>query len=47
MNARPYAAARRTRSIGDKLFEVNWGLVMLIALTSVVLRERHRSRLSW
>ena len=32
MNSRPYAAARRTLSISDKLFEVNWGLVLLIAI---------------
>ena len=36
MNTRPYAAARRTLSIGEKLFEVNWGLVMLIALIASV-----------
>ncbi|MBU6443584.1 MAG: rod shape-determining protein RodA [Alphaproteobacteria bacterium] len=36
MNTRHYAAARRTRSIGEKLFEVNWGLVMLIALIASV-----------
>ncbi len=32
MNSRPYAAARRTLSISDKLFEVNWGLLLLIAI---------------
>ena len=26
MSSRPYAAARRTLSIGDKLLEINWGL---------------------
>lgn len=36
MIARPYAAARRTLSIGEKLFEINWGLVMLIALIAAV-----------
>src|SRR6185437_8457542 len=32
MIARPYAAAKRTLSIVDKLAEVNWGLVLLITL---------------
>ncbi|MBL6853343.1 MAG: rod shape-determining protein RodA [Alphaproteobacteria bacterium] len=32
MTTRPYAAARRTLSITDKLFEVNWGLVLLITI---------------
>src|SRR5512137_169879 len=32
MSTRPYAAARRTLSISDKLYEVNWGLLLLIAL---------------
>jgi rod shape determining protein RodA len=32
MIARPYAAAKRTLSVLDKLFEVNWGLVLLITL---------------
>jgi len=32
MSTRPYAAARRTLSISDKLYEVNWGLVLLIAI---------------
>ena len=32
MAPRPYAAAKRTLSFADKLFEVNWGLVLLIAL---------------
>ena len=32
MTTRPYAAARRTLSIADKLYEVNWGLVLLIAI---------------
>ena len=30
MTTRPYAAARRTLSIVDKLYEINWGLVLLI-----------------
>jgi rod shape determining protein RodA len=34
MTTRPYAAARRTLSITDKLFEVNWGLVLLIAIVA-------------
>jgi rod shape determining protein RodA len=32
MVARPYAAARRTLSIAEKLFEINWGLVLLITV---------------
>jgi rod shape determining protein RodA len=36
MIARPYAAARRTLSIGEKLLEVNWGLVMLITMIACV-----------
>jgi len=32
MIARPYAAAKRVLGIGDKLLEVNWGLVLLITL---------------
>ncbi len=32
MTTRPYAAARRTLSITDKLFEVNWGLILLIGI---------------
>ena len=32
MVMRAYAAAKRTLSIGDKLMEVNWGLVLLITL---------------
>ncbi len=32
MVLRPYAAAKRTLSFADKLLEVNWGLVLLIAL---------------
>ena len=32
MAMRAYAAAKRTLSIGDKLMEVNWGLVLLITL---------------
>ncbi|HEY4943407.1 MAG TPA: rod shape-determining protein RodA [Rhizomicrobium sp.] len=36
MTTRPYAAARRTLSISDKLFEVNWGLVLLITIIACV-----------
>src|ERR1019366_3060575 len=32
MISRPYAATRRTLGIADKLLEVNWGLVLLIAI---------------
>ncbi|MES2255730.1 MAG: rod shape-determining protein RodA [Pseudomonadota bacterium] len=32
MISRPYATARRTLGIADKLLEVNWGLVLLIAI---------------
>jgi len=32
MALRPYAAAKRTHSVFDKLTEVNWGLVLLITL---------------
>ena len=32
MALRPYAAARRTLNLGDKLMEINWGLVLLIAV---------------
>lgn len=33
---RPYAAARRHLSIADKLYELNWGLVLLIAIIASV-----------
>jgi rod shape determining protein RodA len=36
MIARPYAAARRTRSISEKLLDVNWGLVLIIAIIASV-----------
>ena len=32
MISRPYAAAKRTLAIADKLLEVNWGLVLLITV---------------
>ncbi|HEY4077522.1 MAG TPA: rod shape-determining protein RodA [Rhizomicrobium sp.] len=35
MISRPYAMARRTRSIADKLMEVNWGLVLLITIIAM------------
>jgi rod shape determining protein RodA len=35
MALRPYAAAKRTLSLTDKLGEVNWGLMLLIFLISV------------
>jgi len=34
MNTRPYAAARRHLSIGEKLMEVNWGFLLLITLVA-------------
>src|ERR1700744_3395011 len=36
MTTRSYAAARRTLSNADKLLDVNWGLVLLIALIACV-----------
>jgi len=36
MTTRPYAAAKRTLSVIDKLYEVNWGLVLLITLIACV-----------
>jgi rod shape determining protein RodA len=33
---RPYAAARRTLSIADKLYEINWGLVLLITIIAAI-----------
>jgi rod shape determining protein RodA len=35
MALRPYAAAKRTLSVADKLLEINWGLVLLIVLIAV------------
>jgi rod shape determining protein RodA len=32
MISRPYAAAKRTLSVADKLLEVNWGLVLLVTI---------------
>jgi rod shape determining protein RodA len=36
MNTRPYAATRRMLSVTDKLFEVNWGLVLLITIIACI-----------
>jgi rod shape determining protein RodA len=36
MTARPYAASRRTLSLVDKLFEINWGLVLLITMIACI-----------
>ena len=36
MNNRPYAAARRTLSVGEKLLDINWGLVLLIAIIACI-----------
>jgi rod shape determining protein RodA len=36
MSSRPYAAARRTLSIGERLLEVNWGLVLLITIIACI-----------
>ena len=36
MSSRPYAASRRTLSLGEKLYEINWGLVLLIAVIASV-----------
>jgi len=36
MTLRPYAAARRTLSVIDKLYEINWGMVLLITIIACV-----------
>jgi rod shape determining protein RodA len=36
MTLRPYAAARRTLSVIDKLYEINWGLVLLITIIACI-----------
>ncbi len=36
MTLRPYAAARRTLSIVEKLYEINWGLVLVIAILASI-----------
>jgi len=35
MISRPYAAAKRTLSVADKLLEMNWGLVLLVTLIAI------------
>ncbi|HKX64938.1 MAG TPA: FtsW/RodA/SpoVE family cell cycle protein, partial [Rhizomicrobium sp.] len=35
MALRPYAAAKRTLSIADKLGEMNWGLVLMICMIAI------------
>ena len=36
MNSRPYAAARATLSLSEKLLEINWGLVLLITVIACI-----------
>ena len=36
MTTRPYAAARATLGLGDKLLEINWGLVLLISVIASI-----------
>ncbi|MEJ0026796.1 MAG: rod shape-determining protein RodA [Rhizomicrobium sp.] len=36
MTTRPYAAMRRTLSVVDKLYEVNWGMVLLITIVACI-----------
>src|SRR5262249_8548425 len=36
MTTRPYAAARRTLSFTDKLLEINWALVLIIAIIASI-----------
>jgi rod shape determining protein RodA len=36
MSSRPYAAARRTLSLSERLLEVNWGLVLLITIIACI-----------
>jgi len=36
MTLRPYAAARRTLSVADKLYEINWGLVLLVTIIASI-----------
>lgn len=35
MISRPYAAAKRTLGLADKLLEVNWGLVLLVTIIAI------------
>jgi len=36
MSSRPYAAQRRALSLGEKMLEINWGLVLLIAVIATL-----------
>ncbi|HTQ13614.1 MAG TPA: rod shape-determining protein RodA [Rhizomicrobium sp.] len=36
MSSRPYAAQRRALSVSEKLLEINWGLVLLIAVIATL-----------
>jgi rod shape determining protein RodA len=36
MSSRPYAAQRRALSLGEKLLEINWGLVLLITVIAAI-----------
>jgi rod shape determining protein RodA len=36
MTTRPYAAARRTLSVTDKLYAINWGMVLLITIIACI-----------
>ncbi len=36
MTMRPYAAARGALSVADKLYEINWGLVLLITIIACI-----------
>jgi rod shape determining protein RodA len=36
MNTRPYAASRRLLTFTDKLFEVNWGLVLIVTIIACI-----------
>jgi rod shape determining protein RodA len=36
MSSRPYAAQRRALSIGEKLLEINWGMVLLVGVVASI-----------
>lgn len=36
MNTRPYASSRAAVNLGDKLLEINWGMVLLIAVIASI-----------
>jgi rod shape determining protein RodA len=36
MSSRPYAAQRRALSVGEKLLEINWGLVLLVGVAASI-----------